>query len=86
MAKHLIGDILGVPIYVETDLPPTYFYFDYSLACLREKRLEVVAIAAQAIVDNEGGCASGGWREGGAFLRLAETVDAWLVLEKAGKA
>ena len=44
--------------------------------------LRVIATAAQAIVDNDGGCASGGWREGAAFLRLAEAVDAWRALEK----
>ena len=49
---------------------------------LRLTALEAVADAARAIVDNEGGCASGGWREGSAFLTLSQTVDAWLAVGK----
>lgn len=44
--------------------------------------LEAIADAARTIVDNKDGCASGGWREGAAFLALADAVDA---LEGYGK-
>ena len=47
-------------------------------AALRSRlsRLEAVADAVRAVVDNESGCASGGWREGSAFLHLADALDA----------
>ena len=74
MAKYLVGDILGVPIYVETDLPPTYFYFDYSLARLREKRLEAVAVAARF--------ALAAYSTGDALMALDGLADALGVLDE----
>ena len=38
--------------------------------------LEAVADVVREVIDNEGGCASGGWREGEVFLQLAAALDA----------
>ena len=52
-----------------------------AFAQARLSRYVDVVDAARAIVDNVGGCASGGWREGAAFLRLAAALD---TLDKEG--
>lgn len=52
-------------------------YFDAKYPGERDRpELEAVADVVREVIDNEGGCASGGWREGEVFLRLAAALDA----------